>query len=200
MKKCPKCSRTYGDDTLRFCLDDGSALMVPAAAEPTIRISSRGKTTPRTEVLPIPKSSTPPTRSVVPWVVAGAAIVVAGAVIMASLGILIFARKPTTVGASPVATPILSPTPTPSPSIVNLAGTRWTDTYANIASKSYYFSPNGTINNSSKDTWQQNGRSVILIFNDGYARYEGTINGNQIDYKARNRVNFEWSATIVRSD
>jgi hypothetical protein len=26
MKRCPKCNRTYGDDTLRFCLEDGTSL------------------------------------------------------------------------------------------------------------------------------------------------------------------------------
>src|SRR5712692_5008090 len=26
MKLCPKCNRTYRDDTLRFCLEDGNAL------------------------------------------------------------------------------------------------------------------------------------------------------------------------------
>lgn len=27
MKKCPQCGRDYNDDSLRFCLDDGSELL-----------------------------------------------------------------------------------------------------------------------------------------------------------------------------
>src|ERR1700716_804395 len=42
MKRCPKCNRNYEDDTLRFCLEDGSPLSVVARdAEP-----------PATEILP----------------------------------------------------------------------------------------------------------------------------------------------------
>src|SRR2546423_10122795 len=26
MKRCPKCQRSYNDDTLRFCLEDGTSL------------------------------------------------------------------------------------------------------------------------------------------------------------------------------
>ena len=44
MKRCPKCNRNYTDDSLRFCLEDGTALVAPARdAEP-----------PPTEVLPRP--------------------------------------------------------------------------------------------------------------------------------------------------
>jgi hypothetical protein len=202
MKQCPKCSRVYADNSLRFCLDDGGALISTAAAQPTMRIESRGNTAPRTEVLPTSQRPNPPSRSVVPWVIAGVAILVAGVVVMASLGVLIFARKTTTVNASPSETRTPGSSPNPSPTIINLAGTRWTDSYANISAKAYYFSPNGTINNSSSSTWKQNGRSVILEFNDGYARYEGTINANgtQIDYKAKNKLNFEWTATITRDN
>src|SRR3954449_6142102 len=141
MKQCPKCSRVYADNSLRFCLDDGSALVASAAAQPTMRISPRGTAVPRTEVLPVTKPSTQPAKSIVPWVIAGAAIVVAGVVIMASLGILMFARKPVTAAVSPNANKTPVSTPKESATIVNLAGTHWNDTYENIVSKSYYFSP-----------------------------------------------------------
>jgi hypothetical protein len=203
MKECPKCTRVYSDNSLRFCLDDGSALISTAAAQPTMRIPPPVKTALRTEVLPGSRPTAPPNnRSIVPWIIAGAAIVVAGIVVVVSLGILMYAKKPTptntgsnTNGKAP------GWLPTPAPTVVNLAGTRWNDTYENIASKSYYFSPDGTINGSSSSTWKQTGRTVILEFNDHYARYEGTINSTNtvIDYKAKNKVNFEWSATIVRA-
>lgn len=56
MKRCPKCRRNYDDDSLRFCLDDGTPLfdardssapateIMPARGVPTIR--STGPTTP----------------------------------------------------------------------------------------------------------------------------------------------------------
>jgi hypothetical protein len=58
MKRCPKCNRKYEDDTLRFCLEDGSSLSVitrdaepppteilPARGQPTLK-SSAGPTIP----------------------------------------------------------------------------------------------------------------------------------------------------------
>src|SRR5215510_1516218 len=42
MKRCPKCNRTYQDDTLRFCLEDGSSLTA----------ETRQMEAPRTEILP----------------------------------------------------------------------------------------------------------------------------------------------------
>src|SRR6476620_911929 len=41
MKTCPKCHRSYDDETLRFCLEDGSPLF-----------DQRDSEAPRTEILP----------------------------------------------------------------------------------------------------------------------------------------------------
>ena len=41
MKRCPKCNRQYDDETLRFCLEDGSALF-----------SARDSDAPATEIMP----------------------------------------------------------------------------------------------------------------------------------------------------
>jgi hypothetical protein len=51
MKKCPQCGRDYNDDTLSFCLDDGSELLFgPSSGEsPTV-------------ILPDPSSGDAPTR------------------------------------------------------------------------------------------------------------------------------------------
>src|ERR1041385_8335188 len=38
MKSCPTCQRTYPDDTLAFCLEDGSVLSAPYDPEQTLRI------------------------------------------------------------------------------------------------------------------------------------------------------------------
>ena len=39
MKLCPKCKTTYSDDTLRFCLSDGTSLISMPAAEETIEMT-----------------------------------------------------------------------------------------------------------------------------------------------------------------
>jgi pimeloyl-ACP methyl ester carboxylesterase len=45
MKQCPECKRTYGDETLNFCLEDGSRLIWAAADEdsPTALFPSSGE-------------------------------------------------------------------------------------------------------------------------------------------------------------
>jgi F5/8 type C domain len=64
MKRCPKCKRTYDDDTLRFCLEDGSPLFDPHGSE-----------APATEILPastateiLPGRATPTLKSSGPTV------------------------------------------------------------------------------------------------------------------------------------
>jgi hypothetical protein len=36
MKRCPKCRRRYSDDSLNFCLDDGSTLFAEPDSDPTL--------------------------------------------------------------------------------------------------------------------------------------------------------------------
>lgn len=36
MKKCPKCNRTYSDENLAFCLEDGAVLSAPDSTEETV--------------------------------------------------------------------------------------------------------------------------------------------------------------------
>ena len=39
MKRCPQCDRVYSDETLNFCLEDGSSLeAAPGVAEHTMLI------------------------------------------------------------------------------------------------------------------------------------------------------------------
>jgi hypothetical protein len=62
MKLCPKCNRTYRDETLRFCLEDGAALTVGRSPgdEATRRSGSgaRDSDPPPTEIMPGPGSPT----------------------------------------------------------------------------------------------------------------------------------------------
>src|SRR5688500_12326195 len=39
MKLCPNCKTTYSDDTLRFCLADGTSLIPTSSAEKTVEMS-----------------------------------------------------------------------------------------------------------------------------------------------------------------
>ena len=112
MKSCPTCNRTYPDDTLAFCLVDGSVLSAPF--DPAEKRPPR--TAPATEVLsprptagaarppmqstivapppqpPIfsaqPETVSEPSRSRIPWIVAAAAIVLA-----ALLGVVLIATR-----------------------------------------------------------------------------------------------------------
>ena len=45
MKQCPKCNRTYADDTLVYCLDDGSTLVGYREPQETLRIPSPARAT-----------------------------------------------------------------------------------------------------------------------------------------------------------
>lgn len=65
MKKCSTCSRTYEDDTLVFCLDDGSRLSAAYDPHATVRgpVVPRSDS-PKTEILP--PGLTPPTQASAP--------------------------------------------------------------------------------------------------------------------------------------
>ena len=41
MKQCPKCRTNYADDTLRFCLEDGTPLVASVEQETVIRPGER---------------------------------------------------------------------------------------------------------------------------------------------------------------
>ena len=58
MKSCPTCNRTYADETLAFCLVDGSILSAPYDPEATQRIPPpRSTNPPPTETMPRGESS-----------------------------------------------------------------------------------------------------------------------------------------------
>ena len=104
MKSCPACNRTYPDDTLAFCLIDGSVLSAPYDPQAEPRSSSNST---RTQVLrpTMPDEPAPPIQSTIrapapqvppldtgsppllrseerkskaPWFIAGIALVLAG--------------------------------------------------------------------------------------------------------------------------
>ena len=114
MKRCPQCNRTYTDDALSFCLDDGSPLVsasAPSSFDPsaTVQYPQSRETTPQPTIAygpgQMPPSSTPPPqwspmppmppqkRSVWPWILGIGAVlafmgigVVILIVVLASMG------------------------------------------------------------------------------------------------------------------
>jgi hypothetical protein len=63
MKRCPVCNRTYADDTLSFCLDDGTPLSGPYDPHATLRMDAgHGADPAATEILPQPSVVTQPAR------------------------------------------------------------------------------------------------------------------------------------------
>ncbi|HKC63040.1 MAG TPA: nuclear transport factor 2 family protein [Pyrinomonadaceae bacterium] len=60
MKRCPTCQRTYADDTLRFCLEDGTPLVSDSAlsSDATLLLDSASTEPPPTEILPLDSAPT----------------------------------------------------------------------------------------------------------------------------------------------
>src|SRR5436190_23810912 len=61
MLRCPKCNRQYNDDTLRFCLEDGSPLAPTMREEaPATEILPRAQPTLRSSAPTVPSYQNPP--------------------------------------------------------------------------------------------------------------------------------------------
>jgi hypothetical protein len=109
MKTCPQCNRTYIDDALSFCLDDGSPLLstsAPSSFDPGATIAypqTRDTASPQATIAypgqpaPQPPPSVPPVwspplqpqkRSVWPWVLGIGAVLV---LVVIGAGILVYA-------------------------------------------------------------------------------------------------------------
>jgi hypothetical protein len=201
MKECPTCSRVYADKTLRFCLDDGASL-VPAispGAQETIRINpQRTARAKPTDVLPGSRLTPHRDQSLIPWIVTGAALLLV-AVMGIVITIVMLANRPATSPNSSAGKNANATRPAPSPAAIDLTGTRWTQSSTISQMKEFNFLANGTINGDAGDTWKQNGNVLTMSITNGYAIYEGTINGDRIDYKAHNKVNLDWMGTLVRA-
>lgn len=70
MRQCPTCHRDYSDDTLVYCLDDGSLLRHPYVPEATQRMPpARPTHPPPTEVLPYNPLQPRPPRNSYAWLI-----------------------------------------------------------------------------------------------------------------------------------
>src|SRR5712671_5178565 len=72
MKRCPQCNRTYSDDALSFCLDDGSPLVstaAPSSFDPSATVQypqSRDTSIPPPTIAYPGQSAPPPPQSPAP--------------------------------------------------------------------------------------------------------------------------------------
>lgn len=114
MKSCPTCNRTYADETLTYCLADGSLLSAPYDPEATQRIPPSRVTNAPTEVLPRSQPTT--IKPHIIYAIAGllAVVVIAGMVAWLRSGSEINSSvTPTSTPAS--AAPTIAPKATPKP-------------------------------------------------------------------------------------
>jgi hypothetical protein len=115
MKKCPTCSRTYADETLIYCLADGSLLSAPYDPEATQRINPpRITDQPPTEVLP--SSAQLPLQTRQGSNPAFTYIIVALLALLVGGGAVALFRS-SDKGTSSVISPTPSPISTPSPAL-----------------------------------------------------------------------------------
>ncbi len=112
-------------------------------------------------------------------------------------------------GPSPAPTepaaPTIPPLPTATePASGDLTGTRWRITYTEPGGTSYeyelVFHPGGGLENThpnettpDNDSWLQTGDTVVLLFNDSYATYQGQIAGDSMSGTAVNITGAAWS-------
>lgn len=121
MKRCPTCSRTYTDDALSFCLDDGAPLLsvggdAPSSFDPnaTLAYPVPRDTTPQPEASPPPNQSYQPQasnwqpgpsqppyaqpvrkKSMLPWVLGGAALL-----LVLGIGLVVLVAILAAIGAN----------------------------------------------------------------------------------------------------
>ncbi len=110
MKRCPKCNSTYTDESLSYCLADGSQL-VEAAAEPmTVVIPDDRMSQPTVVRQPPPAEK----HGIMKWVIAGFLLAIfAGMVIAAIAAAFYFGSRISVQGGDETPTPNVTATPTP---------------------------------------------------------------------------------------
>ena len=79
MKRCPECRKDYADDSLMYCLDDGTPLLQGRVADESAtvllsveRVSNEGVTSSS------PTATTPRSSGPLPWIIVGVLALVAG--------------------------------------------------------------------------------------------------------------------------
>ncbi len=87
----------------------------------------------------------------------------------------------------------------------NLSGTRWLITKSTSPKPwSIFLQEDGTIKSYKfvfpkiNGTWKQSGNIIYIAFNQNYAQYKGTVNGDEMTGEARNIKGKEWKWKAAR--
>jgi hypothetical protein len=132
MKACPTCHRTYADETLAFCLVDGSILSAPFDPHETLHLPAPRSTDPAPTQLPLPSTihspqappflysekQPPPLKekhSVKPWMMLGFAMLVCIVAVGALLSVLWFWKDSAVNNRPDSNLPNTNPLPTATP-------------------------------------------------------------------------------------
>jgi hypothetical protein len=190
MKQCPVCKTNYADDSLSFCLADGTPLIDAADEEPTvvrpIAKDALRVDLPTAEPVIAPKPAPSPSGSSAMWLKIAIAVVVLGIVAVGAVGLAGLVVYYNTGGGTPTPTP---GTPTPKPTATatpDIEKERLKDEIANIQRRLEEQKKNADIRNENDD--DERGSSITATVdspNDGFLAL-------------RNRPNAEHGERIAR--
>ena len=123
MKQCAVCSRTYADDTLEFCLDDGARLFLALDADATrVRAEQPTAVTPAWPPQPLPPpdwSNQPAPVQPVPaarkrnWLPLALLLLAGAGLIIGAAGLLLYLNQPSSKPAEVADDATPKPVPTP---------------------------------------------------------------------------------------
>jgi hypothetical protein len=164
MKSCPTCNRAYADETLSYCLDDGSLLSSPYEPEatqflPAPRTTSRAKTETSVLTLGDVQKATNKDNSAFKYIVIALLALIAGGGIMAWLSLRTKEAVPAdnpAVKSSPQVNPISSPeatVPSPSPRARPSAGITATASSEHLPESGISYQPDNVLDQSLATAW-----------------------------------------------
>jgi hypothetical protein len=93
MKHCPSCNRIYQDETLRFCLDDGTLLVSRPDSEPTM-VGAPPPILPATTAWQNPSQAAPPIRASQTSILTYAVVALVALLALLLGGGIVFLLKP----------------------------------------------------------------------------------------------------------
>lgn len=208
MKQCPTCHRNYTDDTLVYCLEDGSALTAAYDPQATLIIpEARLTNAPSAQSAPpayaIPPSTPAPTKSRAPLYILAALVLAVLGVAVIALGIFGYSQMQASSSSRQTNEKQSQPSPgswaTATPSAQNLVGAWRTNVYENgqTTEITYEFLADGTSKMEFKSDHGETGRdSGTWQYSDG-TLFERFSNGSSGKGSIRWINNDEFEITII---
>ncbi len=188
MKQCPTCHRDYTDDTLAYCLEDGSALIAGYDPQATLIIpEARPTNVPSAQSAPpvysMPPATAAPTKSRAPIYILGAVVLLVLGIGVIALGIFGYSQMQASSSTRESNENKSQPSPgswsTATPSAQSLVGVWRTNVYESgqTTEITYEFLADGTSKmefksdhgNTGKDsgTWQYSDGTLFERFSNG---------------------------------